>query len=381
MTARGEVMAGVPKTARAAVLVATNQPLEIHDVQVPDKLEHGSILVKTTSATICGSDVHDWLGDRGDLTRLRFPRILGHEMVGRIVQFGEGEPRDSVGAPLEEGDRIIWTHSYCGRCYNCTIEQEITICLNQKTYSRSWLPTEYPYLTGGWAEYCYVMPGSGRVKVPDEVPDELASAAACAFRTVTQGFDRLGELDDRHSIVIQGSGPLGLFSTAIAAKSGPHEVIVIGSPTHRLDIARKWGATHTINIDEVRDPAQRREMILAWTEGMGPDCVVEVSGAPTAFSEGVDMVRRGGRYVLIGQSSEPATIIPSQIVRKHVNIIGNASGSVRHYYRALQFIKNNSRRFSWHDMISNHYPLEQINEAMEGMRAWKEVKPAITFAD
>jgi Zn-dependent alcohol dehydrogenase len=92
------------------------------------------------------------------------------------------------------------------------------------------------------------------------------------------------------------------------------------------------------------------------------------------------MIRRGGRYVLIGQSATPATIIPSQIVRKHVTIIGNASGSVRHYYRALQFIKNNRDRFSFQDMISNHYPLARINDALEGMRTWKEVKPAITFA-
>jgi D-arabinose 1-dehydrogenase-like Zn-dependent alcohol dehydrogenase len=373
-------MASVPKTARAAVLVALRQPLEIRDVQVPDTLEHGSILVKTAMASVCGSDVHDWIGDGGDPRRFKFPRILGHEMVGRIVQFGDGDRRDSVGTPLEEGDRVIWTHSYCGRCYNCTVEQEITICLNQRTYSRSWLPTEYPYLTGGWAEYCYVLPGSGRVKVPDEVPDELASAAACAFRTVIQGFDRLGDLDDRHSIVIQGSGPLGLFSTAIAAKSGPHEIIVVGGPARRLDIALGWGATHTINIEDMPDPAHRKEIILGWTDGMGPDCVVEVSGAPTAFSEGFDMVRRGGRYVLIGQSSTPATIIPTQIVRKHVSIIGNASGSVRHYYRALQFIKHNWTRFSWQDMISNHYPLERINDALEGMRTWKEVKPAITFA-
>src|SRR5207244_9047688 len=112
-------MIDVPKTSRAVVLVGIGEPLEIREVQVPDNLEHGSILVKTAMATICGSDVHDWLGHGTNPNLFRFPRILGHEMVGRIIQFGEGVRRDSVGAPLEEGDRIIWTHSYCGHRYNC----------------------------------------------------------------------------------------------------------------------------------------------------------------------------------------------------------------------------------------------------------------------
>jgi L-iditol 2-dehydrogenase len=189
----------------------------------------------------------------------------------------------------------------------------------------------------------------------------------------------LGRLENRHSIVIQGSGPLGLFSTAIAARSGPHEIIVIGGPAHRLEVARKWGATHTIDINDVPDPAERREMILGWTDGLGPDCVVEVSGANNAFSQGLDMIRRGGRYVIIGHSTYPVTLIPNQIVSKHATIIGNASGSVRHYYRALQFIKDNRDRFSWDDLISNSYPLEQVNVAIERMHQWQEVKPALTY--
>jgi D-arabinose 1-dehydrogenase-like Zn-dependent alcohol dehydrogenase len=372
-------MSDIPKTAKAAVLVALGKPLEIWDVTIPEELEHGSILVKMSKSTICGSDVHHWLGDVGDNSRLRFPRILGHEMSGRIVRFGAGPRVDSIGTPLKEGDRIIWTHSYCGHCINCTVEQEITTCLNQRTYSMSWVVGEYPHLTGTWASYGYVTPGSGRVKIPDEVSDELASAASCAFRTVTQGFDRLGRLENRHSIVIQGSGPLGLFSTAIAAKSGPHEIVVIGGPAHRLAVARKWGATHTIDINEVPDPAERKQMILSWTGGLGPDCVVEVSGANNAFSQGLDMIRRGGRYVMIGHSTHPVTLIPNHIVSKHATIVGNASGSVRHYYRALQFIKDNLDRFSWNDLISNSYPLEQVNVAIERMHQWQEVKPALMF--
>jgi threonine dehydrogenase-like Zn-dependent dehydrogenase len=372
-------MTDVPKTARAAVLVGINQPFEIREVPIPDTLEHGALLVKMSLSSICGSDIADWTKDIPRNRTRGFPRILGHEMVGRIVRFGDGPRVDSVGTPLQEGDRIVWAHPLCGRCLNCTVEQEPTLCLNRKTYSVSWLVGERPYLTGTWAEYGYVFPGSGRVKVPDEVPDEIASASSCAFRTVVSGMDRLGKLDDRHTMVIQGSGPLGLFATAVAARSGPHQLVVIGGPAHRLDVAKRWGATHAIDIDEVPNPDDRHAMVMELTRGLGADRIIEVSGASGAFSQGFKMLRRGGTYSLVGQGSEPVPIVPAELTAKHAQIVGNSSGSIRHYYRALQFVKNNPR-ISWMDMISNRYLLEQINDAMQAMRDWREVKPVLTFA-
>ncbi len=92
------------------------------------------------------------------------------------------------------------------------------------------------------------------------------------------------------------------------------------------------------------------------------------------------MLRRGGRYLVVGQLHDrDVSIKPSQIVRKHVRVIGSISASVEHYHRALQFIAHNWERFSWMDMISNRYPIDRINEAMTGMQRWEEIKPAIVF--
>jgi D-arabinose 1-dehydrogenase-like Zn-dependent alcohol dehydrogenase len=371
-------MADIPKKAKAALLVGYHKPMEIAEVPIPDKLEPNSILVRTGMATICASDVHSWEGDTGNASgNPKFPRILGHEMMGYVARLGPGVTKDSVGQPLKEGDRIIWTHGFCGQCYNCVVERQLTLCLNRRNYMSD-LATEYPYLVGGFASYGYVFPISGRIKIPDGIPDEVASAAACAMRTVVSSFDRLGELDNRHTVVIQGSGPLGLFATAIAARKGPREVIVIGGPKRRLEVAKKWGATRTIDIADVKDAA-RKEMVMQWTDGLGPDVVMEFSGVRPAFPEGMDMIRRGGRYVVVGQlHNDSVEFKPASVVMKHVSIIGNMSGVTEHYYRALQFIKHNPQ-ISWMDMISNHYPLERINEAMAKMKTWEEIKPAITF--
>lgn len=369
-------MTEIPATCKAAAMVGAGKPLEIIDVKVPQELEPGAILVKMSMVTICATDVHAWEGS-SSFADDEFPSILGHEMTGRVARLA-GRTHDSLGTPIQEGDRLVWTHGFCGQCVNCIVENERTLCLNRRAWHG--VSTEFPYLTGSFAEYGYIFPTSGCVRVPDNVPDEVASAASCALRTVIHGLDRVGELDDRHRVVIQGSGPLGLFTLARVVTSGPANPIIIGGPTKRLELAQKWGAAHTIDIDEIPDPAERHAQVMEWTDGLGADVVIEVSGAKSAFPEGFAMLRRGGRYLVVGQlHGETFPFAPSDIVRKHARIIGTASAAVQHYHRALQFLQHNADRFNWMEMISNYYPLERINEAMDGMKNWEEIKPAITF--
>jgi L-iditol 2-dehydrogenase len=371
----------VPTTAKAAALVGYGRPLEFIDVIVPEELEYGALLVETTMASICASDLHVIDGDvGGGMMDGSFPRIPGHEMTGRVARLGPGVTHDSIGQPLAIGDRIIWTHGFCGQCHECVVMGQPTLCANRRYYM-STRCTEYPYLVGGFAEYCYVFPTSGRVKVPDAVPDELAAAAACALRTIVHGYDRLGPLDDRHSVVIQGSGPLGLFALARAVRSGAKRVIVIGGPAARLEVAARWGATHSLDIDVVTDPAERQAQVVEWTEGLGPDVVIEVAGARPSFPEGFAMLRPGGRYLVIGTlHGDEVAIRPGDIVTRQLTVIGALSGSVAHYHRALRFLADNAEQFSWGDMISTVYPFAEINTALDRMRALEEVKPAIAFA-
>jgi L-iditol 2-dehydrogenase len=368
-----------PKTAKAAALVGSGQPLEFMDVEIPQRLEPGAILVKTTMATICGSDTHIIDGDVGGIVGATFPCIPGHEMTGRVVRMGAGVTHDSVGQSLSPGDRIVWTQGFCGQCHYCVVAGDPTLCENRRLYT-STRCTDYPYLVGGFAEYCYVFPTSGRVRVPDAVPDALASASACALRTVIHGFDRLGPVDDRHSVVIQGAGPLGLFALAYALCSSASKVIVVGGPAARLEVAERWGAARCINVDEISDPDERLAEILSVTDGRGPDVVIDVAGGRTAFTEGFRMARRGGRFLVIGTvHNDNVPIRPSEFVLRQLHVMGSFSGDVRHYYRALRFLEDNVSRFSWGDMISNVYPFEQINIAIDRMRDFSEIKAAISF--
>src|SRR5207244_12575628 len=151
------------------------------------------------------------------------------------------------------------------------------------------------------------------------VAREVAWAASCALGTVIHGFDRLGRVVDCGTGVVQGAGPLGLYAAAMALRAGAHQVIVLGAPARRLEVAQKWGVTHTIDIEAMPDARARTRLIRDWTGGRGADIVIEVSGGTTAFPEGIAMVRRGGRYLGIGQvGAHEVSLAPRLITEKQL---------------------------------------------------------------
>ncbi len=367
-------MTTLPHHSRAAVLRHFGEALKIEEVPVPREIEPGALLVRTEACSICGTDVHLWQGSLA--LKVDLPVILGHEMVGRIVAMGPGTERDSVGQKLRQGDRIVWTHTACGHCYYCTIARQPTLCDNRRAYMFENMEKP-PYLLGGFSEYGYVLPESGRIRVPDNVPNELASLSSCAFRSVMNAFDNLGGITPDETVAIQGAGPLGLLATALAATAGARRVIVVGAPDERLTIADRFGATETISIER-HDAATRLAAIREATDGRGADVVMEFTGHPAAFGEGLEIVRKGGRYLIVGQLGEGATEIkPSTIVKKNIRVIGAFSGDARSYWKALTFVSRHIDDIPFLDMISNRYRLDQVNEALTRMMRFEEIKPVI----
>lgn len=368
-------MSSIPSTCLAAVMTKPHEPIEVREVKVPDRLEPGAALVRIDVASICGSDVHQWEGESG--VRIQHPVILGHEMMGTIVRLGEGLTHDSVGQPLAEGDRIIWSHAACGNCHYCRVIRQETLCPN-RVIGMNASAEEFPYILGGFSQYCYVLPTAGKVKVPDDVKSEWASPAACALRSVVHGFERVGQIEPYETVVIQGAGPLGLYATAIANHLGARQVIVIGDPAERLAVAKQWGATETISISDVPGPRQRRSRVQELTNGLGADVVMELSGAVPAVPEGIQLTRRGGRYLVMGQlGSHEVSIRPALITLKQLSIIGTFSADIRHYWKALDFIRQTRDKYDFDAMISNSFPLKDINTAIQRMQNFEEIKPLV----
>jgi len=362
-------------TSKAAVLSAYKQPVTIREYPIPEA-NAGEALVRVEMAGICGTDVH--LCD-GELN-IPLPVILGHETVGTIEKLGDGLQKDWRGTPLAVGDRITWASSIvCGECYYCRIKRQPTRCLFRKAYGISYSSDQAPHLRGGYAEFIHLRAGTSIFRVPDSVPTESVVGAGCALATVLHGFEHI-TVDLGDTVVIQGTGPVGLASVAVAIQSGAGRVIVIGAPQRRLELARHFGAHAAISVEEVRSVAERKERVLAETGPHGADIVVECVGRPAAVPEGWELCRDGGKCLVIGQYADAGTVEfnPHIITRKQLQIAGSWAFEPRHVHRALTMLENPHWRERFGSEVTHRFPLEQANQALETARKQDAGKTVIT---
>ncbi|ALV39916.1 hypothetical protein AU252_01020 [Pseudarthrobacter sulfonivorans] len=236
---------------------------------------------------------------------------------------------------------------------------------------------KFPYLAGGFAEYGYVYPTGGAVRVPDGITDAVASAASCGLQTVVHAFESSPPVNEATVVIIQGAGPLGLFSVARYVAAGAR-VILIGGPAQRLELAKAWGATDVVNIEEVPSASDRIKLIKDLTHGRGGNIVVQASGMSAAFTEGVEMIANGGYYLIIGQGHDaPVIFDPSVLTSRNISIGGVRAAGAEHTWRAMEFLNRHKSTFNWDSMITSFQSLDHINEAFDRMRSWEEIKPAI----
>jgi len=368
----------IPTSTLAAVLTEHGAALELQELPLPERVEPGAALVRITCTTLCGTDIEIWAGKMSFPGML--PRVLGHEMVGEIVAVGEGTV-DAVGEPLAVGDRIGWSESVCGECFGCTVLRQPVAC-SKRGYGflqRSDVP---PYATAGLSEYAYATPGAQKLRLPAEVKDTWASAAGCAAKTVLRAFERAGGVRPGSRVVVQGSGALGLFATAVASISGAGTVITVGAPAARLELARRFGADHTVDIGAPDDARSGSEAtvarVLELTGGQGADLVLDFAGAPSIGPEAIGMAAQRGTFVVVGSTGPTGEPFPlSAIMGKELTVVGSLNGDVSDYYRSIEFFRTFADRFPWDELFSAPCGLEEASDRIADMHRLGEVKAVI----
>ncbi len=348
------------KTGKVAVFTQPQAPMEFREYPIPP-VSDDDILVRIRMANICGSDLHFWRGHGPKIAR-DIPQVLGHEMVGTIEGVGKNISIDSTGQPLREGDRIAYSYfKPCQHCWMCL--KGSPACPNRY---RDWLGVsseQHPHFHGAYGEYYYMKPGHSVFKVPPELADALVSPINCALSEVIYGLNQIGiTLGD--TVVIQGAGGLGLYATAVAREMGAGKIIVLERQPARLQLAREFGADDVINVDEFGSD-ERISYVLEQTDGSGADLVAEFVGSPHVLSEGVKMLRWGGRYLWIGNINLgfPTQIEPGDIVRCSKTIRGIIVYEPWVIPRALDFLTRTQHKYPFHKIISHTFPFAQINDA------------------
>ncbi len=357
----------------AITMPAPHQNLEARDYPMPD-IEPGALLLKTLGSEVCGTDVHLW---HGRLAGVPYPIIPGHVSVGTVAATG-GEVFDVDGRRVEEGDTVTFLDVYgsCGRCWYCTVAKASTRCPHRKVYGIT-LPAAEGLL-GGWADYIYLRPGVHIISLPETLPWQTFLAAGCGIPTALHAV-QLSEISFGDTVVVQGSGPVGLNAAILAQLRGAGKVIVIGAPAHRLDTARHIGADATLDITELSE-AERHDAVLDLTHGRGADVTIEATGVAAAVPEGMRFTRDAGRCVVVGQytNAGTATFNPHlDLNQKHLDVRGCWGSDTSHFYRAVQVLARYHPLYAWNDLISGHYDLHHAQDALEDVAAQKVVKALI----
>ncbi len=347
----------------AAAFLGHQKPFEMREFTIPDP-EPGAAVLKMRLANICGSDLHYWRGEM-DMAKMGrpLPAALGHEGTGEIYRLGEGVTTDTMGEPLDEGDRVVFSYLYPDlQCPTCL--KGHTYACPTRQHDRLGGLEEWPHFRGTFAQYYYLQPKHTMYKLPDHLSDDVVAGLNCALVQVISGLRR-ANLTFNETVAIQGAGGLGVYAAAVAKARGASKVIAIDGVDERLDLVQSFGADEVIDMREFESSEDRVERVLELTEGVGADVTLELVGNPGVVTEGLHMTAPGGRYVEIGNINVGwnAEFDPSWIVFKSMSIIGVAHYSSQDLKNALDFVADNVERLPFDRVVSHHFPLSDINEA------------------
>ncbi|MFX0209556.1 MAG: zinc-binding dehydrogenase [Candidatus Hodarchaeota archaeon] len=357
---------------RAAIL-EEDGTVEVHDRPRP-KLEPGAILIKTKFSEVCGTDVHL---QKGHLAGVPYPIIPGHVSTG-IIEEINGHVHDIDGVVLQEGDPVTFldVHETCNSCWYCLVAKASTRCPQRKVYGVTYSANEG--LLGGWSQYIYLKPGVKIVKLSNPSVLRTFIAGGCGLPTAVHAIER-AEIKLGDTVAVQGSGPVGLMCALLAKMSGAFDVIMLGAPELRLEVARAFDTDTTINIMEA-DPQERVQQVLDLTNGRGVDVTVEATGVPSAVKEGMEMTRDSGTYVIVGQYTNAGDIPINphlDINKKHLTIRGSWGSDFRHFYLAVKLNEKYTNKYPWEKIISCEYSLDETSQALDDVDKLRVVKAII----
>ena len=372
-TAAGEI----PKTAHVAVLTALEH-FDIKEYPMPE-VGDDDILVKVEGCGVCGTDAHEFKRDPFSL----IPVALGHEGTGEIVKMGKNVKVDTAGKPVQVGDKVV-------TCMIFKDDPEITMFdLNKKNVGGAdvygLLPDDDVHLNGWFSDYILIRGGSfGSTffNVSDLDLDSRILIEPCAVlihaveRAKTTGILRFNS-----RVVVQGCGPIGLICIAILKTMGVQNICAVDGEQKRLDFAKKMGAKMTVNFKDHKGIEALAGAVKDAFGGHLADFAFQCTGSPVAHANIYKFIRNGGGLCELGFfiNGGDATINPHfDICSKEITIVGSWVYTLRDYVTTFDFLKSAKEiGLPMSELITDKFPLEEINEALKTNLAMTGLKIAI----
>ena len=345
----------VPEKMKAWVLGDPGKiSFEEKTVPIPNRAE---VLVRIDAVAICATDLeiiyHGPPAQINGGNPFNQNFTPGHEYMGTVVALGPGVDEYSI------GERVtVEIHAGCGQCKRCR-QGMYTSCHNygknygdvNKGHRANGFTTD-----GGFAEYA-VNNINTLIHVDDNMSDEEATLVVTAG-TAMYGLTELGGLVAGESVVVTGPGPIGLMGAAVAKALGAQPVILTGTRDNRLEIGKKLGADHVINVRNEDVVSKVREL----TGGKGVDYVVECAGAPSGINEAAQMVNRGGKICLAAFPGSNAEVDIAHIVRNNIYLFGIRGEGKTATHRAEAYMRQ--KRFDATLIHTHTFEMKDLKEAL-----------------
>ena len=323
---------------QAAVLYAPHD-IRLEERPVP-RPEPGQVLIEIRAVGVCGSDVHYYKHGRIGSHVVRQPLILGHESAGVIVAVGEGVNSYRV------GDRVaIEPGIPDGVCEQCRAGR-YNLCPNVRFFGT-------PPVDGAFTNYVTV-PESFAYTLPGQMSDE--EGALIEPLSVGLWACRKAQLHGADRLLITGAGPIGMLAMKVALALGATQITMTDVSPQRLELARKLGATRTVNV-------ARESLADAEVEA---DVLIECSGNQKALMEGIRSLRPAGRAVAVGMGPGEEVSVPMAFLQNREITLSGTFRYANTYADAIALVA--SGRIDLKPIITGHYALEETEQALQATR-------------
>lgn len=336
-------------TVKAAILHEHNKPLIVEEIQLPGNLDYGQVLVKLECSTICGSQVGEISGDKGPDKYL--PHLLGHEGCGKVIETGVGV------TTVEKDDRVVlhWRKGYG---------------INSPTPKYKWRGQT---VGGGWVttfnEYA-VVSENRMTKIGGDIPGGIASLMGCAVTTALGLINNEAQLKIGQSIMIIGCGGVGLNIIQGAVMAGANEIIAVDKNEKKLRMASSFGAdVNVMDLNNIRLKA---------------DVVVDCTGNEEMINIGYQLVKPGGRMILVGQSKYGEDITISNMNQHYCGktLIDSQGGLTKPSIDIPRYLNIYRRgKLKLDSLITHRLSLDDINEGMDLVRSGEAGRVLIEMRD
>jgi S-(hydroxymethyl)glutathione dehydrogenase/alcohol dehydrogenase len=361
---------------KGAVMYNFNEPLKVESVKLNNPRAN-EVVVKLAASGVCHSDLSVTQG------KLPFPPpvILGHEGAGIVEEVGK-EVTD-----VKVGDHVVlsWVE-HCGKCHYC-INGQGHLCDaglrsamegGEFVFEKDGMPIARMAGVGSFAERTVVR-ATAAIKIPDSVPLDKACLIGCGVMTGVGAAFNTAQVRPGQTVAVFGCGGVGLNVIQGAALCGAGKIIAVDLVDRKLQWAKEFGATHTVNAKDAGDPT---DAIRGLTDGLGVDYAFEVIGEPAVITQAFMSLKRGGKVIVVGVPGfdQVVTVPAAMVALEEKSVVGSlyGSGSLRRDLPKLLDLYA-QKRLKLDELISRTITLDQVNAAFDLMEKGEVARSVIVY--